>query len=160
MQNRLKMSLIAGIGLAAFATASQAQEIDEVTLSVVGSWSNLPLYQEFEEPFWTKTLPEASGGRITVEMTTFNQLGSNGSDVYRLLSDGVFDVGMTVADYTVSDAPELEALDVPLIATDADTDGTPSTLRILLYLSDGIPGLETRLLAITLELLLLLSEPA
>ncbi|HSP24176.1 MAG TPA: TRAP transporter substrate-binding protein [Saliniramus sp.] len=121
MQNRLKMSLIAGIGLAAFATASPAQEIDEVTLSVVGSWSNLPLYQEFEEPFWTKTLPEASGGRITVEMTTFNQLGSNGSDVYRLLSDGVFDVGMTVADYTVSDAPELEALDVPLIATDADT---------------------------------------
>ena len=39
----------------------------------------------------------------------------------RLLSDGVFDVGMTVADYTVSDAPELEALDVPLIAMDADT---------------------------------------
>lgn len=121
MQNKLKMGLIASIGLAAFASASQAQDIDEVTLSVVGSWSNLPLYQEFEAPFWTQTLPEASGGRLTVEMTTFNQLGSNGSDVFRLLSDGVFDVGMTVADYTVSDAPELEALDVPLIATDADT---------------------------------------
>ncbi len=89
----------------------------EVTLSVVGSWSSLPLYKQYEEPFWTQTLPAASGGRIAVNMTTFNQMGVKGGDVYRLLSEGVFDVGMTVADYTVGDAPELEGLDVPLIAT-------------------------------------------
>ncbi|MGJ3265616.1 MAG: TRAP transporter substrate-binding protein [Salinarimonas sp.] len=121
MMKILKTSLLAGASLLVAAGAAKAQEIDEVTLSVVGSWSSLPLYQQFEAPFWTEHLPEASGGRITVEMTTFNQLGSSGSDVYRLLADGVFDVGMTVADYTVSDAPELEGLDVPLIATDAQT---------------------------------------
>ena len=38
-------------------------------------WSSLPLYQQFEAPFWTQTLPEMSDGQITVEMTTFNQLG-------------------------------------------------------------------------------------
>lgn len=118
---RTQTMLLAGASLLVAIGGSQAQEIDETTLSVVGSWSSLPLNQQFEAPFWTQTLPDASGGKITVEMTTFNQLGSNGSDVYRLLGDGVFDVGMTVADYTVADAPELEGLDVPLIATDATT---------------------------------------
>jgi TRAP-type C4-dicarboxylate transport system substrate-binding protein len=94
---------------------------EDVSLSVVGSWSSLPLFKQYEEPFWTKTLPEASGGSISVDMTTFNQMGVKGGDVYRLLSEGVFDVGMTVADYTVGDAPELEGLDVPLIATDPAT---------------------------------------
>lgn len=123
MNSSFKRTLLAGASLivaaGALQTAAHAQELDEVTLSVVGSWSSLPLYQKFEEPFWTEHLPEASGGKITVEMTTFNQLGSSGGDVYRLLGDGVFDVGMTVADYTVADAPELEGLDVPLIATEA-----------------------------------------
>jgi TRAP-type C4-dicarboxylate transport system substrate-binding protein len=40
-------------------------------------------------------------------------------DVYRLLGDGVYDVAMTVADYAVADAPELEGLDVPLLAMTA-----------------------------------------
>jgi TRAP-type C4-dicarboxylate transport system substrate-binding protein len=36
------------------------------------------------------------------------------------LGDGVYDVAMTVADYAVADAPELEGLDVPLLALTAD----------------------------------------
>ena len=99
-----------------------AQELDDTTLSVVGSWSNLPLYKEFESTFWTKTLPEDSKGKITVQMTTFDQMGVKGADVFRLLGEGVFDVGMTVGDYAVGDAPELEGLDVPLVATDAATE--------------------------------------
>jgi len=112
-------TLIAGTVMTGLAlgNAAKAADIDEVSLSVVGSWSSLPLYKQYEAPFWTKTLPEDSGGKITVSMTTFNQMGIKGGDVYRLLGDGVFDVGMTVADYTVGDAPELEGLDVPLVAT-------------------------------------------
>ena len=41
-------------------------------------------------------------------------------DIYPLLGQGVYDVAMTVADYAVSDAPELEGLDVPLLALSAD----------------------------------------
>lgn len=88
--------------------------------SVVGSWSGLPLHKKYEAPFWNKMLPEASGGTITTKLTTFDQMGVKGGDVFRLLSDGVFDIGMTVGDYTVGDAPELEGLDVPLIATTAE----------------------------------------
>lgn len=96
------------------ATPALAEE-----LAVVGSWSSLPLYQDFETPFWTQKLPEMTQGEFTAQLTSFDQMGITGSDVYRMLGDGVFDVGATVADYTVGDAPELEGLDVPLVATTA-----------------------------------------
>lgn len=118
---KTKSALLAGAAALALSAPLPASALDEVTLSVVGTFPGLPLHRLFEAPFWGEALPAASGGAITVELTTFSQLGSNGSDVFRLLSDGVFDVGMTVADFVVSDAPELEGLDVPLIAMDADT---------------------------------------
>lgn len=88
-------------------------------LSVVGSWSSLPLDKQFETPFWTKTLPAASNGKINVTMTTHDQMNLGVADVYRLLGNGVYDVAMTVGDYAVADAPALEGLDVPLVALTA-----------------------------------------
>lgn len=90
------------------------------TLSVVGSWSSLPLHNQYEAPFWSETLPAASGGDLIVELTTHNQMSLGLGDIYPLLGQGVYDVAMTVADYAVADAPELEGLDVPLIALTAD----------------------------------------
>jgi TRAP-type C4-dicarboxylate transport system substrate-binding protein len=112
-------TLLTSAALMPIAISASAQDLPETSLSVVGSWSNLPLYLNFERKFWEETVPEASGGKITINMTTFNQMGVAGGDVFRMLGDGVFDVGMTVGDYTVADAPELEGLDVPLLATDA-----------------------------------------
>lgn len=89
-------------------------------LSVVGSWSSLPLHKQYETPFWSKTLPEASKGSVSVELTTHNQMSLGLGDIYPLLGQGVYDVAMTVADYAVADAPELEGLDVPLLALTAD----------------------------------------
>ncbi len=102
--------------LGSASTAALAEE-----LSVVGSWSSLPLHKQYEQPFWSKTLPEASGSSLTTKLTTHDQMGIGVGDVFRMLGDGVFDVAMTVGDYAVSDAPALEGLDVPLIATDADS---------------------------------------
>ena len=72
-----------------------------------------------ETPFWTEILPAAVPG-LEVEMTTHNQMNLGLGDIYPLLGQGVYDVAMTVADYAVSDAPELEGLDVPLVALTAD----------------------------------------
>lgn len=99
----------------ALATPALAEDFN-----VVGSWSSLPLHQQYEQPFWTTTLPEASGGSINVALTTHNEMGLGVGDVFRLLGDGVYDVAMTVGDYAVADAPELEGLDVPLLAVEAD----------------------------------------
>ncbi|MEM6940228.1 MAG: TRAP transporter substrate-binding protein [Pseudomonadota bacterium] len=90
------------------------------TLSVVGSWSSLPLHKQYEAPFWSEKLPAASNGKLSVELTTHNQMSLGLGDIYPLLGQGVYDVAMTVADYAVADAPELEGLDVPLIALSAD----------------------------------------
>ena len=121
----LTRRLMNGCALAAVSVAATvpaaAQDLEPATLAVVGTWSGLPLHRQFEDPFWNETVPAESGGAITVELTTFDQMGVGGGDVFRLLSDGVFNIGATVADYTVADAPELEGLDVPLVATDADS---------------------------------------
>lgn len=107
------------ISILAASTALAAPAVAE-DLSVVGSWSNLPLHNEYEVPFWGTTLPDASGGDINVELTTHNQMSLGLGDIYPLLGQGVYDVAMTVADYAVADAPELEGLDVPLVALTAD----------------------------------------
>lgn len=93
----------------------------ETELNVVGSWSSLDLHKSFENPFWSEQLAEASDGAITGNVTTHDQLGVPGSDVYNLLSQGLFDVGMTVMDYAVQDAPEMEALDLPMLSQDVAT---------------------------------------
>ena len=111
----MKKTLQLLIASTALATPAIAED-----LSVVGSWSSLPLHNEYEAPFWSTTLPEASGGTINVELTTHNQMSLGLGDIYPLLGQGVYDVAMTVADYAVADAPELEGLDVPLIAMTAD----------------------------------------
>ena len=90
-------------------------------LSVVGSWSGLPLHKQYEAPFWQDQVSKATDGEITANITTHDQMGIAGSDVFRMLSNGVFDVGMTVADYAVSDSVALESLDVPMLAMDAGT---------------------------------------
>lgn len=89
-------------------------------LAVVGSWSSLSLHQQFEAPFWGETLPNASDGNLTTSVTTHNEMNLGVGEVFRLLGQGVFDVAMTVGDYAVADAPELEGLDVPLVAMSAD----------------------------------------
>ncbi|WP_299665825.1 TRAP transporter substrate-binding protein [uncultured Ruegeria sp.] len=110
---KIKSSLLA-LTVALTSTAATAEE-----LAVVGSWSGLPLHKQYEKPFWDEKMPAASDGGITANLTTHDQMGINGGDVFRMLGQGVFDVGMTVADYAVSDTPALEGLDVPLIAIDA-----------------------------------------
>ncbi|REC93956.1 TRAP transporter substrate-binding protein [Kushneria indalinina] len=104
---------VLGIGTVSSASA-------ETSLNVVGSWGSLEMHQKFEQPFWSRTLPEASDGEIMTQVTSFDQMGIANSDVFRYLGDGLFDVGITVGDYTVSDAPELEGLDLPMMTTESD----------------------------------------
>ncbi|MFO8047334.1 MAG: TRAP transporter substrate-binding protein [Halomonas sp.] len=116
---RLVSAVAAGMLVAA--SQAPAQELDETSFAYVGSWSSLSLYQNFERPFWERHLPEASAGRITTNVTTFDQMGLGGGEVYRLMGRDVIEVTSTVADYAVQDAPELEGLDMPMIAPDVET---------------------------------------
>ncbi|NMT64460.1 TRAP transporter substrate-binding protein [Marinobacter orientalis] len=109
------------LGLTFAGSQALAQDIDKTSINYVGSWSSLSLYQNFERPFWEKHIPEASDGQITTEVTTFDQMGLGGGEVFRLMDRDVIEVASTVADYAVEDAPELEGLDMPMIAPDVKT---------------------------------------
>lgn len=109
------MRRILVIALAMLFGAAAAQNI-----SFVGTFSSLNLNRSFEAPFWGETVPELVPG-ITTETNTFDQMGLGGDEVLRLLGMGLYDVGATVADYVVSDAPVLEGLDLPMLAPDIET---------------------------------------
>ncbi len=65
-------------------------------------------------------MPAASAGTLNVTLTMLDQMNLGVGDVFSLLGDSVYDVGMNVTDYAVADAPEMEGLDVPLLALTAD----------------------------------------
>lgn len=88
-------------------------------LRVVGSWSSLTLYKNFEKPFWTEIVPKELG--IEASMTSLSQVKLKGPAVVRQMSMGVFDVVHTVADYIVSDSPDIAGLDLPGATTDIAT---------------------------------------
>ncbi len=100
-------------------TASPAFSAEK-DFRVVGSWSNLTMYKQFEEPFWTQELPAATDQQFTASMTNLGQIGFGGAAVLRQLGRGTFDVVHTVINYVVSDSPELAGLDFPVLAPDLD----------------------------------------
>ena len=93
-------------------TAAGAQALPKTQLKVVGSISSLTQYKDFEVPFWTKTLPEKSGGAITAEVKGFNEMGLKGPEVLRLMGQGVMEIGATVVAYLAADDPANEMLDI------------------------------------------------
>lgn len=121
MTTRTYLASAAAAALLVAGAPASAQELDKTSISYVGSWSSLSLYKNFEKPFWQDHVPEASDGKISTDVTTFDQMGLGGGEVYRLMARNVIEVGSTVADYAVSDAPELEGLDMPMMAPDVET---------------------------------------
>ncbi|WP_336367884.1 TRAP transporter substrate-binding protein [Marinobacter sp. C2H3] len=121
MTTKTTLASVLAASLMAGALPAAAENLDTTSLSYVGSWSSLSLYKNFEKPFWETHIPEASDGKISTTVTTFDQMGLGGGEVYRLMAKNVIEVTSTVADYAVEDAPELEGLDMPMIAPDVDT---------------------------------------
>lgn len=85
-------------------------------IRVVGSWSSLTLFKNFEKPFWTQTIPREMG--VETSMTSLSQVKLKGPAVLRGMEMGLFDVVYTCADYVVPDSPALAGLDLPALATD------------------------------------------
>jgi TRAP-type C4-dicarboxylate transport system substrate-binding protein len=113
--------VLAALTGALFAGQAQAQDLPKTHLKVVGGLSNLTAYQNFEVPFWTKTIPEKSKGQITTEIKGFNDLGLKGPEVLRLMSQGVMEFGTATLSYFASDNPINEAIDLAGLAPDAKT---------------------------------------
>lgn len=116
MRLTMKITLLTWLGIVLSCSGVHA-DVDK--LRVVGTWRSLTLFKNFEKPFWTETVPQELG--IETTMTSLGQVKLKGPAVVRQMDMGVFDVVHTVADYIVSDSPDLSGLDLPGVTTDIAT---------------------------------------
>lgn len=119
MKRLLPLAVLAAS--AVVAPLGHAQDYPATKLKVVGGLSNLSLYNEFEKPFWTTTIPKASGGKVTADIKGFNEMGLKGPEIIRLMSQGVIEFGTSTLAYFAADNPINEAIDLAGLAPDVKT---------------------------------------
>jgi TRAP-type C4-dicarboxylate transport system substrate-binding protein len=102
----------------AFASGANAQNIDSKTFNVVGTWSFLTNYQQLEKPFFTEELPKLSDGKLKGNMKALNELNLKGTELLRLLKQGVFDMVFALPIYVEDGGAIIEALDIAGVARD------------------------------------------
>lgn len=98
-----------------------AQDLPETELNVVGSWGMVSMYTDFTQPFFTETLPEASGGKISAEIRPFNELGMDGTEIIRLVEQGTLQFAETPMGYLIGDNALNGGNDLPGLAPDIET---------------------------------------
>lgn len=114
---------IGGLAVAltlAMAGTSAAQDFPEVNLKVSGGNRTQNQFRFIQEPFFTKELTEASGGAVTTNFGSLEDLGIQGPEVLRLLGLGMFDISEGTLSYMAGEAPEFESLDLPGLTSDIE----------------------------------------
>lgn len=102
--------------------AGQALAQNKVTFQVVGNLGITTQSKELEAPFWTKEIGAATNGAITVaSFKPWNEMGLKGPEVFKMLSQGLFDVGTSqlgfvAGDNAINDATDLAGVS-PTIQT-------------------------------------------
>ena len=97
MRLQLAGALLAGS--IAFAGGAEAQQLDKKEFNVIGTWNFLTPWQQLEQPFWTKELPDASGGNLKGNIKSVTEVNLKGTEVLRLLKQGVFDFAAALPIY-------------------------------------------------------------
>ena len=77
--------------------------------------------KQLQMPFWTKTIPQASNGRITASVTPLEQIGVDDKALLRLLGLGVFEFGTMDLGKFAGDDPRFEGCDLSGISIDVAT---------------------------------------
>lgn len=116
MNLKFAASLLAGA--IALGGAAQAQQLDKKQFNVVGTWNFLTNWQKLEQPLWTKVLPEASGGKITGNIKSITEVNLKGTELLRLMKQGVFDVAAALPIYVDEGGAVVEASDIAGVAKD------------------------------------------
>jgi len=103
------------------AQAVTAGGIDTKKFEVVGTWGFLENWKVYESKFWNKTLPEASGGKLTANAKPYTELGLKGYEVMQGLKKGAYDVVHALTSYSAQASPALEGIDMAGVVQDFDT---------------------------------------
>ena len=112
--------IIVTLAIATASMACTAQELPKTHFKVVGGGSHNYTFGATEQPFWKETLPEASNGQVTADLSGLSESGLKGPEVVRLMCAGAIDIGMGVFAYVSSDDAMFEGVDLPGMAPDID----------------------------------------
>jgi TRAP-type C4-dicarboxylate transport system substrate-binding protein len=94
------------------ALPASAQELPSIHLKVVGGLGQTDQYKKFEEPFWTRQLAAASGGRITAEISPYDQDGMSGAELLQFTRLGAIAIGDVPLAAVASEDPEVAGVDL------------------------------------------------
>ncbi|MFN8682533.1 TRAP transporter substrate-binding protein DctP [Paracoccus sp. P2] len=100
------------VALAATCGAASA-ELETVHLEMINGNHGDPTTINILQPFFDKTLPEASGGKITARSVAYTELGMSGFEMMDLLKLGTNDISWGVPGYLSGEAPIAEGIDLP-----------------------------------------------
>ena len=106
--------------VAATMFGAAAQDLPKTQFKVIGLNSPTPASIVDELPFWRKTVPEASKGAVTADVTPLDQMGIDDKTMLRLLKLGVMDfAGMDISKMA-GDDPRFEGCDLAGLTLDPD----------------------------------------
>jgi TRAP-type C4-dicarboxylate transport system substrate-binding protein len=89
-----------------------------ITIRVLGGLAEISQYVAFEEPFWSRRVPEITGGRLRAEVAPFDRSGIRGQEMLQLMRLGVVPFGTVLLGLAAADEPELNAVDLPVLNPD------------------------------------------
>ena len=119
----MKTRYLLGAAVAAIVlplAGAAAQDLPKTQLKVIGLNSPTVASIIDEVPFWRKTIPDASKGAITADITPLDQMGIDDKTMLRLLKLGVMDFAAMDISKMAGDDPRFEGCDLAGITLDPD----------------------------------------
>jgi TRAP-type C4-dicarboxylate transport system substrate-binding protein len=98
--------------LALIALPAWAADLPTIHLKVAGGLGQTDQFKEFEEPFWTRQLSAASGGKITAEVSPYDQDGMSGAELLQFTRLGAITIGDVPLAQVASEDPEVAGIDL------------------------------------------------
>ena len=118
MKLTLRVACVAASLAAAASLPVLAQDIQPRTFSAVGTWNFLTNWQKMEQPFWVDDLPKATGGKLKGNIKSITEVNLKGTEVIRLLKQGVFEFAAALPIYVEDGGAIIEASDIAGVARD------------------------------------------
>jgi len=106
------MALVASVTAGMIPLSAGAEDLPETDLAVIGNLVVTTQFKKVEKPFWEQTVPERSGGKITVTFKGWEEMGLKGDEIHRLMQQGIAQIGHISLGRMSGDFPIVDASDL------------------------------------------------